>query len=133
MRKRCLSSTHPKFDSYGGRGITVAPAWSEYETFLDDMGAAPHGMSLERIDNNKGYSKENCVWADSKVQANNRRSNTHYTIAGEVRTQAQWCDVFGISQQAVHYRRRKLGWDFEQAVSTPLLRRRGVANGLQSK
>lgn len=75
---RCYSSTHNKYPNYGGRGITVCDRWREpapqgFLNFLEDMGERPEGMSIDRVDNNLGYSKENCRWVDSSTQSYNQR------------------------------------------------------------
>jgi len=75
MRKRCNYEKHPRYKHYGGRGIKVCDRWqNSFENFLADMGAAPDNThSIDRIDNNKGYSPDNCRWLPKKLQSANRR------------------------------------------------------------
>ena len=74
MRARCENPKRFAYERYGGRGITVCERWSSsFENFLADMGEAPAGLSIDRIDNDLGYFKGNCRWATAKEQANNRK------------------------------------------------------------
>jgi hypothetical protein len=76
------------------------------------------GLTLDRIDNNKGYSPDNCRWVTVKEQSNNRRSNTHLVFRGERKTVTQWADETGISRETL-YKRLTNGWDAEKTLTTP--------------
>lgn len=73
MRQRCFNKNSPDYENYGGRGISVCDSWLKFENFVMDMGVKPDGLSIDRIDNNKGYCKENCRWTTTTVQSMNRR------------------------------------------------------------
>lgn len=115
---RCDNPRCAAYGAYGGRGITRPRHWDEFPKFLKDVGRRPPGMTLDRIDNNLGYSKENCRWTTLEVQHNNTRANRHLTFRGETLTVAQWCDRLGVPRHRV-YKRLKYGWDAERALTAP--------------
>lgn len=74
MKQRCNNKKHHKYPIYGGRGITICNEWiNSFDIFLADMGPRPLGTTIDRINPDLGYYKENCRWADAKVQGNNKR------------------------------------------------------------
>ena len=73
MIDRCRRTTASNYERYGGRGITVCERWHDFWLFVEDMGERPDGHTLERTNNNLGYSPDNCVWATAKEQIANRR------------------------------------------------------------
>lgn len=74
MRRRCSNPACEDWENYGGRGIDVCPQWEDFATFLSDMGPRPSPQhTIERVNNERGYSPDNCVWATRAVQNKNRR------------------------------------------------------------
>lgn len=86
MKTRCINPNNKFYCSYGGRGITVCDEWQEFENFYRDMGDCPEGYSIERINNDKGYSKDNCKWIPKgEQQRNQRRTKITLEQAREIR------------------------------------------------
>ena len=111
MHRRCEKESDPNFIRYGGRGITVCEEWTDYETFRDwalkngyDPLAKRTTCTLDRIDNNKGYSPENCRWATNKEQCNNRRKHVLLEINGETKNIAQWASESGLNYATIYSR-----------------------------
>lgn len=84
MLSRCRRDSDKCYHLYGGRGIRVCERWGTFEYFLEDMGERPNGKSLDRIDGNKGYYKENCRWATNVEQARNKCNNVRYPYEGKM-------------------------------------------------
>ncbi len=115
MRRRCNCVTSDDYPDYGGRGIKVCERWDNFSNFLDDMGKAPSKYSLDRIDVNKGYSPDNCRWADSKTQARNKTNNRWLSVNGIKKTLAEWAEVSGTDRRNIHKRIAR-GWTIDQAI-----------------
>jgi len=115
MRMRCLNENDISYFRYGERGICFCKRWNRYTLFFKDMGERPKGTSLDRIDNNKGYSKKNCRWATKKEQANNRRSNVKITFKGETKNLSEWADYLGIKRSTLNMRLYYYNWSVERA------------------
>jgi len=121
IKYRCESPASKDYVRYGGRGIKLCREWSEdFVNFLQDMGEAPVGMQIDRIDNDKGYQKDNCRWTTPVEQANNRRTCRPLTYKGETKPVKQWAKEFGIEWKTLAYRLRA-GWPPEKALNTPSL------------
>ena len=120
MRQRCGNPNSHAFDGYGGRGITVCAEWLRFEAFLADMGECPDGMSIDRVDNDAGYSKANCRWTCRKDQARNRRSSRLVEFRGETRPLAAWAEKLGVKYKTVHARIHRDGWSVERALTAPI-------------
>lgn len=112
MKQRCKNPNDKSYSNYGGRGISICEKWENFEGFLEDMGKKPQGLSIERIDNEKGYFKENCKWATRKEQNNNRRDNTYFIIDGIKVTRTQIQDLMKWTRSMYRRRFEKYGLDF---------------------
>lgn len=129
FRARCNNPSDPAYHNYGGRGIGYAPEWDDYMAFhkwaYENGYKQDVGLTLERIDVNKGYTPENCCWADRKRQSNNKRNNLFFTINNVTHTLAEWCELYEVPYGRVEVRVQKLGWDIEEALTIPAYGKRG--------
>lgn len=123
MHWRCRDSASPRHSSYGARGFAVDKRWSKFENFLSDMGDRPDGTTLDRVDNDKGYSPGNCRWATRTQQNNNTRANVILEHNGESMTLAEWERARGITTKTLRTRYAK-GWTTEQILGIPIGGRR---------
>lgn len=117
IKQRCYNQNNPDYHHYGERGITVCDEWKEsFESFYRDMGPRPSARhTVERKDNDKGYSKENCCWATQIEQSNNRRTNIFYVHNDTAKTMKTWCRELGLNYHTVRARLQK-GMSFEDAI-----------------
>lgn len=119
MRSRCYYKKDASYTFYGRRGIQVCPEWLSYKSFEKDMlPFYKKGLSLDRLDNNKDYSKENCRWANSKEQANNRRNNHLLKFKGIADTITNWANHFGLRKPTLYSRIFEREWSTEKALFT---------------
>lgn len=126
---RCRNPNDDAWPQYGGRGIQVAERWLRFENFYEDMGDPEPGQSIERIDNEAGYCKENCKWASRTEQNRNRRSCRFIEINGKRATVAEWAEIVGVKPHLIRVR-LSAGWSEFDAVMTPLVTvRKGIPRG----
>ena len=123
MRSRCDHPCSGNYSRYGAVGVTYTSDWKSYDKFLEDMGERPEGMTIDRIDHTKGYSKENCRWATPAQQQANRKNCMNLTHNGITKTAAEWAKSLGLAKGAV-WNRIKAGWPVDKAVT---MRKAGTA------
>ena len=106
MCDRCRLPSHQAWKNYGARGITVCPEWREsFETFWADMKAGYRpGLTLERMDNNRGYTPKNCQWRSYRHQSNNRRTNVHINTPSGPMTVSQAARLYKIGRSTLAWR-----------------------------
>lgn len=118
MIQRCYYDKHIDYRWYSSRGITVCDEWRKnFQAFYDwaIQNGYGDGLSIDRIDNDLGYSPDNCRFISAKEQAQNRHTNLNYTYNGETKCLKQWAEAFGIKYGTL-YCRIKRGIAFEEAI-----------------
>lgn len=120
MKQRCDNPKATGYENYGGRGITYQNEWSFFVSFLTDMGERPDGTSLDRIDTNGPYSKENCRWATIEVQNRNTRTSKFIEFNGLTKTNQEWSRELEIPASTLYNRIFTRGWDVERSFLTPV-------------
>lgn len=120
MLQRCQNPNYKGYSDYGGRGITVCERWQKFENFYADMQSTHQdGLTLDRKDNNQGYSLDNCRWATRAEQNRNTRRNINVTLNGKTQCLASWCKELNLNYRTVLSRIYK-GKTPEQALSYPV-------------
>lgn len=123
MKTRCYNSKCKDYKDYGGRGITICDLWRE--DFVEFLYWAlkngwEKGLSLERIDCDKGYCPENCKWISLSEQSKNRRTNHLITYNGETHTIAEWSRIKGIARKTLELRLESKNFTLEEAFEKPV-------------
>lgn len=118
MKQRITNENNP--DSIYYEGKSLCARWETFQNFFEDMGHPPPGMTIERVDNDGDYCKENCVWATRKVQARNTRRAKRFTILGFSGGIGDLAEHFGINYFVLYSRLVNLKWDPVRAVTEPV-------------
>ena len=130
MNQRCSNKNNERYDSYGGRGITVTPEWRNFESFRDWALANDYqdDLTIDRIDNDGNYCPENCRWITNKAQQNNRRNNRIIEFNGEKKNIQEWAEKCAINPRTIRKRLQK-GWTIERALTEPTkIQKKGEGN-----
>ncbi len=128
MIQRCRNKNNKRYKDYGSKGITVCDRWLNFQSFYEDMGECPDELQIDRIDNEKGYSPENCRWTTRKENMSNKKRSRRYHVYGEIfktaldaakkhkvspNTILAWCcgrDCKNRKGDTVHYSRKEGCW-----------------------
>ncbi len=128
MIRRCYDPKHCGYTLYGERGIKVCKRWRGNNgllNFIKDMGKPPsQNHTLDKIDNNKNYSKLNCRWATIEEQNRNKRNNIWLTYDKKTKLLITWAQEFGIKYQTLWRRLFRYNWNIEKALTTPIRRKK---------
>lgn len=141
LRYRCSKPTHIEYKRYGARGISYDPRWDDMRMFIEDMYPSyllhvekfgEKNTSIDRIDNDKDYSKENCKWATPKEQSRNTRRNRTYEVDGVVKTLAELVEGNPLDYHTIKARLYR-GWDINRALNSGKLVNQFSTQSLASK
>ena len=112
MHQRCYNKKSKQYKGWGGRGIDVCSEWHDFNKFYEDMGDRPEKHTLERLDNEKGYGPDNCIWATPKEQALNRRNSIKVMHHGKEITVKEFASSIGLTESGARKRLKKKGETF---------------------
>lgn len=118
MKERCYNPNNSRWPTHGRRGIKVCDRWrNSFENFIADMGARQsQGLSIERLDNDGDYTPQNCIWATSQQQAENRGTTRLIEIDGKRQSLKAWCREVGVPYLRTWKRIAQRGWEPQRAI-----------------
>lgn len=124
IKDRTTCMNRPRAKDYIGRGITMCEEWNDWKVFKS--WAISNGysdtLSIDRIDNNKGYCPQNCRWVDAKTQGENKRNNIVVEINGETHILSEWCRILGLNRYSVKSRILNQGLTPYEALTIPFVK-----------
>ena len=119
MNQRCNNLNYKQYKDYGGRGIKICARWKNFSNFLEDMGERPtNKYSLDRIDNDGNYCKENCRWATRTEQQRNRQDNRLISFDNKMLCPIEWSEKTGIAEKTIRWRLDN-NWSIKKTLTTP--------------
>ena len=124
MHQRCKNPKNKSFRNYGARGIGVCDRWNDVQAFVEDMGVPAPGLTLERVDNSKGYSKDNCRWATRHEQAKNTRKFRPVVLGGQELGFCAAANALGYDASTIHEHMTTRGITHQEAIDHYVSRRR---------
>lgn len=119
--QRCTNEKCKDYKDYGARGIAICSEWrSNFANFCAWAKESGYveGLSIDRKDNEKGYTPENCQWVTNKDQMRNQRKTVVLTYEGNSMPLTWWAEKYGISEKTLRARVILYGWDIEKALKT---------------
>jgi hypothetical protein len=122
MHYRCNAPLHSSYPRYGGRGITVAAEWEDFDAFFkwSLRNGYKDDLTIDRVNNDEGYSPVNCRWATRSQQQRNRADRLGFTAFGETKLLCEWAAKFNLPVTVLYNRARIYGWEPERALTTPV-------------
>jgi hypothetical protein len=127
MKERCYNKKFKNYRLWGGKGITVCDKWLDFSGFMEDMFSSYNehllkygrkNTTLDRINNDRGYSKDNCRWATRIEQNSNTSRNTFIEYNGQKKTMSAWARLLGLDRTVIYYRVFVAKWPLEKALSS---------------
>lgn len=128
LKTRCYNKRHITYKQYGAKGVTICNKWLKFENFRKDMYKSylnhvkefgKKNTTIDRIDNNKGYCKENCRWATMKTQTNNTSRNNILNYKNKKKTLSEWANQYNLKPTLLRQRIYRDKWSIEKALLTP--------------